>query len=76
MTKSIHRRSESFFSQEEGTEFMMIDCDLENIIISIVLKKQFLSFCIYNSWRNFMLTCRNGSRAFSIQNSKESIVDP
>lgn len=46
MTKAIHQGFESFFSQEEGTEFMMIDGDLENIIISMVLKMQFILFCI------------------------------
>lgn len=46
MTKAIHQGFESFFSQEEGTEFMMIDCDLENIIISMVLKMQFILFSI------------------------------
>lgn len=46
MTKAIHQGFESVFSQEEDTEFMMIDCDLENVIISVVLKMKFILFCI------------------------------
>jgi hypothetical protein len=45
MTKAIHQGIESFFSQGEGTEFMVIDYDLENIIISTGLKMQFILFC-------------------------------
>ena len=45
MTKVIHQWFEFFSSQEEGAEFMKIDCDLENIIISMILKMQFILFC-------------------------------
>ena len=55
---------------------MKIDCDLENIIISMVLKMQFILFCIQVRQKNFTLTCRNGGNVLAIQNRKESIVDP